>query len=145
MNRTRASLVLGLFVIVMLAGVASPAQAVGLGGRMLTMVNRVRVQHDLRPLTKNVDLSYDARHHSWKMARQHYLFHSTDLSSRVSRFNATSWGENVAKAGTLRRVRELWMQSADHRRNILTRSFDHAGVGIVRSGGWLWVTFEFYG
>jgi uncharacterized protein YkwD len=145
MTRSRSLLVLGLFVVVLLTGVASPAQAAGLGGRMLNMVNRVRVHHDLRPLTKNVDLSHDARHHSRKMARQRYLFHSTDLASRASSYGATSWGENVAKAGTLSRVRELWMHSADHRRNILNRSFDHAGVGIVRSHGWLWVTFSFYG
>jgi uncharacterized protein YkwD len=145
MKHTRSSIVLGLFVVVLLSGVASPAQAIGLGGRMLTMVNRIRVNHDLRPLIKNVDLSHDARHHSWKMARQRYLFHSTDLASRVSSYDASSWGENVAKAGTLKRVRELWMHSADHRRNILYRPFDHAGIGIVRSQGWLWVTLEFYG
>lgn len=145
MTRTRSSLVLGLFVAVLVAGVSPPAQAIGRGGRMLKMVNSVRVQHDLRPLVRNMDLSHDARRHSRKMARQRRLFHSTDLASRVSSYDATSWGENLAQTGTLRRVRTLWMRSEDHRRNILTRSFDHAGVGIVRSHGWLWVTFEFYG
>lgn len=145
MTRTRSLLVLCLFVVVLLTGVSTPAQAVGLGGRMLNIVNRIRVQHDLRPLIKNVDLSYDARHHSWKMARQRTLSHSTDLASRVSSYGGTSWGENVAKTGTLTRARVLWMHSADHRHNILRRSFDHAGVGVVRSRGWLWVTFAFYG
>jgi uncharacterized protein YkwD len=137
-------LVLGLFVLVLLTGAPTPAQA-GLGARMLKMVNRVRVHHDLRPLVRNVDLSHDARRHSRKMARQRRLFHSTNLASRVSSYGATSWGENVAQAGTLRRVRVLWMHSADHRHNILNRRFDHAGVGVVRSRGWLWVTVAFYG
>jgi uncharacterized protein YkwD len=145
LSRPHSSLVLGLLVAVLVGGVSTPAEALSRGARMLKMVNRVRVHHDLRPLTRNMDLSSDARHHSRKMARQRRLFHSTDLASRVSSYDATSWGENVAKAGTLRRVRELWMGSADHRRNILDRSFDHAGVGVVRSHGWLWVTFSFYG
>jgi uncharacterized protein YkwD len=145
LSRPRSSLALCLLVAVLVSGVASPAEALSSGARMLKIVNRVRVHHDLRPLTRNMDLSSDARHHSRKMAKQRRLFHSTDLASRVSSYNATSWGENVAKAGTLSRVRQLWMGSPDHRRNILDRSFDHAGVGIVRSRGWLWVTFSFYG
>ena len=145
MTRPRSAVVLGLFVVVLITGVSSPVQAAGLRGKMLQMVNTIRVHHDLRPLRDNADLSHDARHHSRKMAKQQRLFHSTDLASRVSFYDATSWGENVAKAGTLRRVRDLWMRSPDHRQNILTRSFDHAGVGVVLARGWLWVTFEFYG
>lgn len=145
MTRTRAWLVLGLLVVVLMTAAAPPAQALGRGSRMFRIVNRVRVHHDLRPLVKDRDLSRDARHHSRKMAEARTLYHSTDLASRASAFDASSWGENVAQAGTLKRACRLWMRSADHRRNIMKGSFDHAGVGVVRSHGWLWITFDFFG
>lgn len=145
MTRTRAWLVLGLLAVVLTSAAAPPAQALGRGGRMFRIVNRVRVHHDLRPLIKDRDLSRGARHHSRKMAEARTLFHFTDLASRASSFDASSWGENVAQAGTLNRACRLWMRSADHRRNILKGSFDHAGVGVVRSHGWLWITFDFFG
>jgi len=145
MHRSRTVLVLGILVAVLVAGAASPAQATGLRGRMLHTINRVRDHHDMRRLHLNVRLSHDAHKHSRRMVRNGGIFHTLDLASRVRPFGATSWGENVAKAGTIRRVRELWMHSAGHRYNMLHRSYRRAGVGVVRARGWLWVTVIFYG
>jgi len=39
----------------------------------------------------------------------------------------------------------MWMKSSVHRANNLDRGFRRAGVGVVKSGGRLWVTFIFYG
>jgi uncharacterized protein YkwD len=137
--------VLGTLLAVLVVGAASPAQATGLRGRMLHSVNRVRVHHDLRRLHLNVRLSHDAHRHSRRMARRGAIFHTADLTTLVRRFGATSWGENVAKAGTVRRVKRLWMGSPDHRYNMLRSSYRRAGVGLVRVHGWLWVTVMFYG
>ncbi len=136
---------LGTLVAVLVAGAAAPAQATGLRGSMLHSVNRVRIHHDLRRLHLNVRLSHDAHRHSRRMARRGEIFHTADLTTLVRRFGATSWGENVAKAGTVQRVKRMWMRSPDHRYNILRASYRKTGIGLVRVHGWLWVTVMFYG
>jgi uncharacterized protein YkwD len=47
--------------------------------------------------------------------------------------------------GSLDGLESAFMQSKDHRENILRRQFDHMAVGIVRDGDTLWVTVIFYG
>jgi uncharacterized protein YkwD len=146
MPRIRSVLVFGaLLVTFVAAGPTVPAHAAGLRGRMLHLVNRTRANHDLHRLRLNRSLSHQAHHHSARMAARGTIFHTPGLERRVRRFGATSWGENVAKAGTLRRVRRMWMASPDHRYNMLYRAYDHAGVGVVRTHRWLWVTVIFYG
>jgi uncharacterized protein YkwD len=146
MLRIRSLLVFGVLLVTLVAaGPAVPAQAEGLRGRMLHAVNRTRINHDLHRLRLNLRLSHHAHRHSARMARRGGIFHTPDLAGMVRRYGATSWGENVCQAGTVHRVRRLWMRSADHRYNMLHRPYDRAGVGVVRAHGWLWVTVMFYG
>jgi uncharacterized protein YkwD len=55
---------------------------------------------------------------------------------QVGYLPATCWraGENIAwgngSYGTVRSIFSAWMHSAAHRENILSRSFDHFGVGL---------------
>ena len=145
MPRPRVYLVLGLLVTMLVADVASSAQAAGLRGRMLRSINRTRVHHDEHRLRLNLRLSRDAHRHSRRMADRGAIFHTADLYTLTRRFGATSWGENVAKGGTIRRVKRMWMRSPSHRANLLRSSYGRAGVGLVRARGWLWVTVMFYG
>ena len=144
MHRPRAYLVLGILVALLVTDVAT-VLAADRRGRMLRSVNRVRVRHDEPRLHLNPNLSQDARRHSRRMARRGAIYHTGDLLSLVRRFRATSWGENVAMAGTIRRVRRLWMGSPSHRSNMLRHSYRRAGIGLVRMHGRLWVTVMFYG
>ena len=64
---------------------------------------------------------------------------------RSARTRPSTWGENVAAAGTLRRVRTLWMGSGGHRANVLNPRFRRVGIGVVRARGLMWVTAIFYG
>lgn len=145
MPRPRAILVLGILVALLVTGDASPTQALGLRGRMLHSINRTRVNHDNHRLHLNVRLSHHAHRHSRRMANRGGIYHTADLFRLVRRFGATNWGENVAQAGTVRRVKRSWMRSAPHRANVLRSSYRRAGVGVVRARGWLWVTVMFYG
>ena len=145
MPRSRAYLVLGLLVTLLVTDVASSAQATGMRGRMLRSMNRTRVHHDEHRLRLNLRLSHDAHRHSRRMAERGSIFHSGDLFTLTRRFGATSWGENVARAGTIRRVKRMWMRSPSHRANLLRSSYGRAGVGLVRARGQLWVTVMFYG
>ena len=112
---------------------------------MFQLVNGCRRNNHLRPLKINWQLSSDALRHSRAMARRHTVFHTPHLGSVVARYHPRTWGENVGMAGTLRRVQSLFMGSAPHRANVLNRGFKRVGVGVIRSGGGLWVTLDFYG
>jgi uncharacterized protein YkwD len=129
-----------------------PAQAAQASGRaqrlqneMLRLVNQTRSAHGLHIVHLNTRLSRESWRHSMVMGRRYLLFHTSNLWDLVRPYNARTWGENVAYAGTLNRVEQLWMQSYHHRVNLLNPSFRSAGIGVVRIKGWLWVTVQLYG
>jgi uncharacterized protein YkwD len=129
-----------------------PAQAANAGGRaqrmqseMLRLVNQTRIAHGLQGIRMNPRLSREASQHSIEMGRRYALFHTSNLWDLVRPYDARTWGENIAYAGTLLRVEQLWMQSHHHRVNLLNPAFRSAGVGVARTKGWLWVTLQLYG
>jgi uncharacterized protein YkwD len=70
------------------------------------------------------------------MARQHRLYHS-DLT-KVCCYRSV--GENVGYATTVYSVHRAFLNSPAHRANIMGTRWDSIGVGVVSSGGYLWVT-----
>ncbi|MBI3648756.1 MAG: CAP domain-containing protein [Actinobacteria bacterium] len=146
MTRSRTVLVAGLLAVTLLAaGPASLARASTYRDRMFKMINRVRVRHGLRELRLNFDLSRYAHKHSRKMAEEDRLFHTRNLRRKLRSYRWTVAGENLGAAGSLKRIRKLWMKSADHRANLLLPDYRRVGVGVVRYKGWFWVTAIFYG
>lgn len=144
----RASVVPLLVVIALMI----PAQVANAGGRahrfrtqMFGLVNQTRSAHGLHTLRLNAHLSREAWRHSVVMGRRFALFHTSNLWDLVQPYDARTWGENIAYAGTLGRVEQLWMQSYEHRVHLLNPAFRFAGVGVVRAKGWLWVTLQLYG
>jgi uncharacterized protein YkwD len=128
------------------------AQAAHAGGRaqqfqneMLRLVNETRNAHNLHTVHLNRRLSIEAWRHSISMGRRYLLFHTTNLWDLVRPYDARTWGENIAYAETLRRVEQLWMQSYEHRINLLNPAFRSVAIGVVRVQGWLWVTLQLYG
>jgi uncharacterized protein YkwD len=79
------------------------------------------------------------------MADEGSIFHHSCLSCLVSGWEWEVVGENVGVGATVRSVHRALMDSRSHRRNILSRAFDKVGVGVVRSGGRIWVTEIFLG
>jgi uncharacterized protein YkwD len=112
---------------------------------MLSLVNQTRVANGLNRLRLNSQLSREAWRHSIDMGRRYLLFHTSNVWGLVQPFGARTWGENIAYAQTLRRVEQLWMQSYEHRVNLLNPAFRSAAIGVVRVRGWLWVTVQLYG
>lgn len=112
---------------------------------MFHLVNQARRSHGLTPLQLNADLSKTAWRHSTRMVESGTVFHTANLYDAVRRYRPSHWGENVGMAGTVRRLHTLFMHSAEHRANILGRTFRKVGVGIVGSGGGVWGTLIFYG
>jgi uncharacterized protein YkwD len=146
-NRTRIALVL-LLCLPLLVGPRTEARAGGSAeyrAKMLQLVNDVRDRNDRRLLRVDRKLSRYAIRHSRLMADAGYLFHTPDLASKLDGRNWSIGGENVGLASSLRAVMGGFMDSAPHRRNVLRRGYDHTAIGVVKSGGSLWVTAIFYG
>jgi uncharacterized protein YkwD len=114
---------------------------------VLCLVNRVRERHGIAPLRYSADLRRSASGHSQSMVRTHTLSHfgprGSTVLARIARTgylsHASSYrlAENIG-AGTGRRngsplamIRD-WVQSPQHRRNLLDRSLRDFGVGVAR-------------
>jgi uncharacterized protein YkwD len=91
------------------------------------------------------DLAEKARHHSARMARRYSVYHTSDLWGIVQHYGAHTWGENVGMSGSCREIEHAFMRSPEHRANILASRFHRIGIGVVRSKGRVWVTYDFYG
>lgn len=138
-----AAMVAGLLVVG--GPVASPVQATTAQEEdLFALINQARKNRDRPALRLGQSLSRKAHRHSARMAEAGAIFHHSCLSCLVS----SDWeaiGENVGVGSTVRSVHRALMHSRAHRRNILSRAFTRVGVGVVRSGGRVWVTEIFLG
>jgi uncharacterized protein YkwD len=114
---------------------------------LLCLLNRARAGKGLAPLKPNPRLASAAFGHSTSMATRSYLAHTEPdgltFAQRVQRSGyqggARHWiaGENVGMgsdlAGTPQAMVSAFMNSPEHRRNILNGAFRDIGIGIVRS------------
>lgn len=148
-RRLLRALAAPLLIVTLLTFTAQPALAGSRSerfrGEMLRLVNRTRSSQGLHTLRLNGRLSREAWRHSVEMGRRYMLFHTTNMWNLVQPYDARVWGENVAYAGTLRRVEQLWIHSYEHRVNLLNPSFRWAAIGVVKAKAWLWVTLQLYG
>jgi uncharacterized protein YkwD len=129
------ALLAGALSVSLITGAPASA-ATTLERAMVTKINAARVNHGLRALPIRSGLTYWAHKHSAAMASKHTLYHS-DLT-RICCYRAV--GENVGYGTTLYRVHMALMASPGHRANILDKRWRGLGVGVVKSGGYLWVT-----
>jgi uncharacterized protein YkwD len=148
-RRLARAAVVSLLVVFALTVPGGVANAGGRAHRfrneMFGLVNQTRNTHGLHSFRLNARLSREAWRHSIAMGRRFVLFHTSNLADLVQPYDARTWGENIAYAGTLRRVEQLWMRSFEHRVNLLNPAFRSAAIGVVRAKGWLWVTLQLYG
>jgi uncharacterized protein YkwD len=143
----RSLLVLALAAVAAPAAFASPRVALSpLERGVLADLNAIRAQHHLAPLRLNASLTAAATAHSQQMAKDGYFAHtSADGSAfwlRIRHFYASSpwhyWsvGENllwsspdVDASGALK----MWMNSPEHRANILNPRWREIGVSAVHA------------
>ena len=103
-------------------------------------VNQLRLQHNLPPLKLNAQLCEAAQAHAESMAQTGVIAH-TDQHGRRADYRASAagyfyhrLGENLA-AGQLTWERALhaWLNSPDHRANLLTPDYRELGIGFAGS------------
>lgn len=132
---------------------------VGLGGRseaastssksvlrsaVVHLTNVQRVAHGCRPLKYNNTLQRAAQGHANDMSRKHYFAHNS--------INGTIWWKRIMKAGykdpggeniargfsSANSVVRAWLNSPEHRRNIMNCQFRTIGIGFNTNGDY-WV------
>jgi uncharacterized protein YkwD len=119
--------------------------------QMLDLHNQTRANNGLPPLCVHPDLTEAARFHSQEMLDKGYFSHDSrngeSVRARLERFGYTfaghphwKYGENVSwgsgHLGAADRRFDDWMDSAEHKANILDKNFRDVGIG-TRTG-----TFE---
>lgn len=108
---------------------------------VIRLVNEIRVQNGLKPLTANWELSRVARYKSQDMVDNRYFSHTSPTYGTpfqmIKAFGLSfrTAGENIAYGQrTPQAVVNAWMNSSGHRANILNASYTQIGVGYVASG-----------
>ena len=145
MRTTRSALLSLLTAATLVASTAlvgaAPASAMTTReARLVDKINTARANHGLRPLRISPELMAAARSHTVAMAGARTLFHTASFSG-ICCWSAIA--ENVGRGSTVGVVHRALMQSAPHRANLLNPRMRHVGVGVVSSGGQLWVTEVF--
>lgn len=108
---------------------------------VIRLVNEIRAENGLNPLTYNWELGRVARYKSQDMRDNRYFSHTSPVYGSpfqmMKNFGITyrSAAENIAKGQrTPEAVVNAWMNSSGHRANILNASFTQIGVGYVADG-----------
>jgi uncharacterized protein YkwD len=117
-----------------------------LASQLLGQINLTRARRGLRPLRLSAGLTAAANQHSGSMAAKGYFSHDSanggSFFKRIASFYSyrgySKWsaGENIlwstpdiGPAGALR----LWMNSPEHRANLLNHSWREVGLGAVHA------------
>lgn len=108
---------------------------------MVNHIQAARKSHHLRPYAVNSSLRYYSRKWSYWMAQHNTLKHDPNLTRHWSQWRAL--GQNVGEGPTCSSIWSAFMNSREHRSNILDRNFTQVGVGVYRRNGLDWVTQDF--
>lgn len=108
---------------------------------VIRLVNEIRVQSGLNPLTADWELSRVARYKSQDMKDNNYFSHNSPVYgspfTMMKNFGISyrSAAENIARGQrTPQAVVNGWMNSSGHRANILNATYKKIGVGYVPDG-----------
>ena len=108
---------------------------------VIRLVNEIRAENGLKPLSANWELSRVARFKSQDMVDNRYFSHTSPTYGspfqmiRSFGLSFRTAGENIAYGQrTPQAVVDAWMNSSGHRANILNASYTQIGVGYVASG-----------
>ncbi|UYK41039.1 CAP domain-containing protein [Microbacterium terricola] len=108
-------------------------------------VNAQRTKAGVKPLTMNSGINSVATKWSGKQAAAKKMSHNPNYSSQIP----SGWraaGENVAAGYAPTAVVGAWMKSEGHRKNILSTSYTHIGIGVaLDSDGRAYYTQNFAG
>ena len=107
---------------------------------LIDLTNQERKKEKLPALRPSETLVKVARAHSANMARQGKMEHVLDGKTAMQRIKASGYvaawgGENIAagEQWPLPDVMQAWMESPEHRKNILKKEYEEIGIGLARA------------
>ena len=110
---------------------------------VLELTNAERAKQGLAPLTLDTELSKVARIKSEDMQKNNYFSHTSPTYGSpfemMKQFGISyrAAAENIAMGQrTPEEVVNAWMNSDGHRKNILSSSYTHIGIGYVENGNY---------
>src|SRR4051794_3941499 len=110
--------------------------------QFIAKLNAARQANGQSPYAVLYDLTAVARSQSAAMASRQSLYHNPSLTTAVHSWQAV--GENVGEGPTVSAIHTAFMNSPEHRANILDHDFTQVGVGVsVDKNGIIWVTVDF--
>jgi uncharacterized protein YkwD len=110
---------------------------------VLRATNAQRTSHGLRALTVTSCLQTLASRWAAHLAATNTLTHQS-LLPFLSNCHATAAAENIAKGNvTAANVVTMWMNSPDHRANLMNPGYTHVAIGAARSGSTWFVVQDF--
>jgi hypothetical protein len=149
-------LVGGLVVAFLVAGAAiglAPAHAsswtsASYASRLVQLVNQARQQHGLGSMSVASGTSQVAASWTAHLDAAQSLSHNPDLRHQLEAHGSADWtsyGENVGQgpAGDPDALFKAYMNSPEHRANILNTAYRFTGVAVVLDGDTAWNTFDF--
>ncbi len=104
---------------------------------LFRLLNEDRARNGLPALIFDEELSRIARIKSQDMADNNYFSHTSptygNVRSMLTRFGAEfrSAGENIARSRSVYHSNAAFLSSEGHRRNMLSSTFTHVGIGVV--------------
>lgn len=134
---------------------ANDAATVKARSAILRLINDIRAEHDLEPLTMNAALELSAQDYAEEIAQLGFFSHVSPSGGTLKeRILATGYvdiadlascdcllgyafAENLARGQTTpEEAVDAWMNSAGHRENILNPLYQEIGIGVK---GTVWV------
>lgn len=123
--------------------VAPPTTAQVYQAAVVSATNAQRTARGLRALTVTSCLQSLASSWSSHLARTDSFSHQS-LGPFLSNCHATTAGENIAMGNvTAANVVTMWMNSAEHRANLLSSAYTHVAIGAAQSGGNWYIVQDF--
>ena len=116
--------------------------------RLVSLINQARTDQGLRPLTVTSGTSTVALNWTHHLDAQQQLSHNPDLGPQLEAHGSPNWtayGENVGEGPTSSAddVFKAYMNSPEHRDNILNARYRYVGVGVVFDNSVAWNTLDF--
>ncbi|UEM01829.1 CAP domain-containing protein [Skermanella rosea] len=148
---TAAAALLACLIAVRAASGMETGDLATLRTAALDLLNQDRREHDLPPLALDDTLNESAQNHAEDMLRRGYYSHTSPEGETVmDRYRAAGGSssrvvaENIARCegcplppdrSTVEQLQRGWMNSPEHRRNILADGLERFGFGIAGDAG----------
>jgi len=118
-------------------------------GQLLTLANLARAAAGASPLEWDSSLAAAALKHCLRMPHGGPISHRYDgepeLAERDDLAGAhfSVIAENIGAAASSDEIQQGWMESQEHRDNLLNRDVDRVGIAVVGSGGFVYVVADY--